>query len=384
MANVFESGPFAARATSGDASHARTPGMVNPLKMGLLGGLQGYLQGVAQDQTMTRKYQQQASIEEMKARNNRLIKMLETDAQQRAYTVHQVGDDGKVYDVSMRNTYNPQSGKYEPTEISRAPTKDPMAATNALIASREKIAGNQIAAANQRNKDRLAARNDPSVETAAERRNREAQKGLNQRAALRDANNDMRDYNKAEPSDKAKMLKDAGITIDPKADPAGAKKAYHDAVLAQHQADYETGGSKPAPEPGESTAHPDKTPKGQPIKYDGEGNAYIKGPDGKPVPYDPTADASSTGSGLALDSDEAQALAQDHAPADPEAQQEDDGQGQGLLAAADEEPQGEAQDDSEPDDDTETESEYQRGMSPAGYPPQGPLTSEDDEGGILA
>jgi hypothetical protein len=59
-------------------------------------------------------------------------------------------------------------------------------------------------------------------------------------------------------------------------------------------------------------------------------------------------------------------------------------QGQGLLAAADEEPQGEAQDDSEPDDDTETESEYQRGMTPAGYPPQGPLTSEDDEGGILA
>jgi hypothetical protein len=384
MANVFESGPFAARATSGDASHARTPGMVNPLKMGLLGGLQGYLQGVAQDQTMTRKYQQQASIEEMKARNNRLIKMLETDAQQRAYTVHQVGDDGKVYDVSMRNTYNPQSGKYEPTEISRAPAKDPLAATNALIASREKIAGQQIGAANSRsaasisaenarNAARIAAKNDPSVETAAERRNRLLQIEENRRAANKATEADVRAYSKADPDTRAQMLKDAGINVDPGKDPAAAMKAYRAAMSQQHHADYD---SEHAPEPGESTAHPDKTPKGQPIKYDGEGNAYIKGPDGKPVPYDPAADASSTGSGLALDSDEAQALAQDHAPADTEAQQDDagDGQEQGLLASADQEPH----------DDTETESEYQRGMSPAGYPPQGPLTSEDDEGGILA
>ncbi len=355
------------------AKHAHIPGMINPYKMGLLGGISGFLQGFSQHQAAQDKFAQQSAIEEMKAKNNRLMKMLEVDANQRAYTVHQVGDDGKVYDVSMRNVYNSQTGKYEPTELSRAPSKDPMAATNALISSREKTSkdnidaankrnAERIAAENQRNKDRIAGRNDPSAETAAERRNRVQQDALNHRAALHDANTDMREYNKADSETRAQMLKDAGVKVDPAKDPAAAKKAYHDAVLAQHQEDYATGDTSAPPQPGESTAHPDKTPKGQPIKYDAQGQAYIKGPDGKPVPYTPSADADNAGaSGLALDSPEAQQLAMDHPSMTGEAAQDDeaaapdtsamDQQDESLIAQQQNAPQDNEQQEPAPDDE---------------------------------
>lgn len=402
MANVFNTGPFAAKST-GDASGARVRGMVNPLKMGLLGGLSGYLQGLSASQDAQRKLQGQSAIEDMKAKNNRLLKLLEVDANQREFIQHKVGADGKIYDQLVRRTYDSQTGSFSGIVNigDPVPTKDPLAASNAIIASREKVAGMQIGAANsrnaatiaaenKRNADRLAAKNDPSVETAAERRNRVQQRAENDRAAGRDANYDMRDYAKADAETKAAMLKDAGITIDSAKDPAGAKKAYHDAVLAQHKSDYATGDATPPPQPGEASAHPDKTPTGQPIKYDADGNAYIKGADGKPVPYTPTAATS----GLALDSDEAQQLAQDH-PSMTGASEDDsapdtsgeDQQDQALIAQ---------QTPSEQPEDEETESpdDAARGMYPPGYPPKGPTLDaylrgqnddeEDSGGGILA
>ncbi len=88
-------------------------GSINPWQMGLLGGAQGLLQGFQAHQDAMDKYGAMSAIEEMKAKNNRLLKMLELEANQRAYTVHQVGDDGKSVDVSMRNTYDPSTGRYK-------------------------------------------------------------------------------------------------------------------------------------------------------------------------------------------------------------------------------------------------------------------------------
>lgn len=40
---------------------------------------------------------------------------------QRSYKTQTVGQDGKTYDVYMRNVYNPDTKRFEPQEISRAP-----------------------------------------------------------------------------------------------------------------------------------------------------------------------------------------------------------------------------------------------------------------------
>ncbi len=186
---------------------------------------------------------------------------------------------------------------------------------------------------------------DPSVVTAAERRNKEAQSALNARAAANATAGDMKSWRKDMDSDQKKAaLAGLGSDIDPEKDPAGAARAYHDAMLAQHKADLASDTSKP--QVGESTNHPDSTPSGQPIKYDAQGNAYIKGPDGAPVPYNPQSSTGGNGSTLALDSPEAQELAMDHPSMTGEQDQAPD------TAAEDQEDQGLlAQQQAEPDDE---------------------------------
>jgi len=115
-----------------------------------------------------------------------------------------------------------------------------------------------------------------------------------------------------------------------------AAAQYRKAMLEQHKSELgltgsaggaaEGAGSPEAP----GSAQPQFTPDGRQIKYDSNGNAFIKGPDGKPVPY--VADANGLpDSPLAMDTVN---TADEEQPTGDEEEQPAPS-GAGLLAGAD-------------------------------------------------
>jgi hypothetical protein len=158
----------------------------------------------------------------------------------------------------------------------------------------------------------------------------------------------MKEFHKASDDEKLALLKAAGVAPevpDPDAKTLfgnpkeGATKAneqaaaqYRAAMLKQHQAELGLGGEGAGAAPADHAAgaQPSMTPDGRQIKYDAQGNAFIKGPDGKPVPY--VADANGNpDSPLAMDHDPDNELAEAQ-PDDEHAEGEESPQGQPLLA----------------------------------------------------
>lgn len=208
---------------------------VNPFMMGLLGGLGGFVQGYGHDLDQQRvaaaqmalenyKQQNRMSFEKLKAQNDLLIKSLQAEANQRTYTVNKQGPDGKVMTYQMRNVFDPETHSFTPTQVGDpVPWHDPLAATNATNATRLKIANMQIGAANSRAANTFSK--NAALQSQLNAREQLRESGLNKRTATSLANQQMKDYDRAD--DKTPFLAPYGI--DPEDPKARAK--YRQAVL---------------------------------------------------------------------------------------------------------------------------------------------------------
>lgn len=299
-------------------------GRINPYSFGLLGGLAAWANTMekynlmnAQEEAITKRerarYGAMADVQTLKAKNDALLKRLQMEANQRSYTGRETDASGKTFDVSYRNVYNPETGQFEPHETGRVPYESKMdIAKQSQQAMADRMSATQSAAA-----DRLAAREDAidrrsaAREAARDRAGGDKDRRTKLGQAEQQTNADMREFHKATPDEQAALLNAAGVSVDApdpdargffggkkegatKANPDAAKQ-YRDAMLKQHKSelglDDAPSANAPASPAAPGSAPPSFTPNGQQIKYDASGNAFIKGPDGKPVPYTPGGDA---------------------------------------------------------------------------------------------
>lgn len=335
---------------------------VNPLQMGLLGGFAAWAntmekynmmnaQNAAIEQRYRTKYDAMAQVQSERAKNNALLNQMKLEANQRTSKVDGVqGDDGKLYSVTYRSVYNPATQQYEQHEIGRVPYESKMdVAAQSQKAIADRMAANRAAidADATARQDRIDKRTQQRLDAkSAEDEKKDQRTKLGQAETA--TNKDMKDFRAMTPEEQAKELAAAGVDVSVP-NPEGSKgffsdtstkpnpdaeKQYRKAMLEQHKAELGIGedqgaaGGAAAPSP--TGAQPQYTPDGRQIKYDSNGNAFIKGPDGKPVPY--VADANGMpDSPLAMDTiggDEEQ-------PAVDQEGEESAPSGAGLLAGAD-------------------------------------------------
>jgi hypothetical protein len=366
-----------------------TQRFINPLKMGLLGGFAAWAstlekynllnaQNEARQSQIKTKYDAMAQVQSEREKNNALLKQMALEANQRTSKVDGVpGDDGKLNTVTYRSVYNPATQQYEQKEIGRVPYEsksDIAAQSQKAIADR--MAGTQQAAADRQagREDAVSRRTNQRLDAAETKADAQRQKDKEGQAEAA-TNADMKEFHRATPEQKAALLKEAGVepeVADPTAthrtlahplsgepDPNATKpnekaaEQYRKAMLEQHKQELGLGAETPPAGGAVPTgAQPQMTPDGRQIKYDANGNAFIKGPDGKPVPY--VADANGMpDSPLAMDTAD---MGDEEQPAGDEEQAP---QGAGLIAGAD---QGEEEGEPTPDDE-EGEGEPQGLMS---------------------
>ena len=262
----------------------------SPWKYGLLGGLSDFFKGIGDAQNQQRKFQNDLSLAQVKAQNDRMVKLMEAEARQRSYKVNETDPTtGQAYVASYRNTVN-KDGTTTPVLLGRIPADDKMA-----IQDRE----DQRAAANRSSIEKVNSniQNHIDARAAADRAAKAnggaasvTQQGLNTRAVMKATQADMQELHAAHGSDRDALLKAQGI--DPKASDAEAQ--YRAKMKAIHEADI--GKASPSASNGDSDddgSHPQMTASGQPIHYAPDGTPLILGPDGKPTKYVPDANGNS-------------------------------------------------------------------------------------------
>lgn len=296
------------------------------------------------------KYGAMGATSAMKAKNDALLKQLQMEATQRSYKTQETGADGKTYDVSYRNTFNPDTGQFEPKEMGRALAKDPQALQDAREAAITDRQTNALNAGQDRADARQAGINSRLDKRDADSQAKEDQKEQAAKSDKLDARveKDMDKFDGADSSTQASMMKAAGVKPaasdthmfggnTPTEDDAAANRAaYEAAITAKHA---KTMGIKSPSDKSASAApasggQPDMTPNGQPIKYDANGQGYVQGKDGKPVPYTPDANGNAQGVPLAMDDPDASASPTAASPTGNDSEDDESGQGPGLLASA--------------------------------------------------
>ena len=347
---------------------------INPFKMGLLGGVAAWAN------TME-KY----NMQKLRAQNDLMLKRLQMESNQRSYTAIENGPDGKAYNVSYRNTYNPDTQQFEPHEMGRVPYESKMdiaRQTQEWIAAR--MAGSQKAAASMLGaKEAAIDRRSAAREKAVASMLGAKEAAIDRRSAARDAvrqsadaakqrqmalgqaemqtNKDMKDFRAMNSDeDRAKEMAVVGVPATPDTvnDPTTLNH-YRKALLQMHKRELGIGdGAAPAAgapagaaTPTPSAGQPSFTPDGRQIKYDANGNAFIKGADGKPVPYTPDGGGSPLAMDLPLDEESAEPTQDDEL-----AEGEGEPQGMPLLSGAEEgsdEESGETMPDDEEAEDEE-------------------------------
>ena len=343
----------------------RLAGWMSPWQTGLLSGISDW--GATQDkfnlinaqnqgriQAYQAKYGAMQNTQALKMQNDALMKKIAMDQKQRSYTVNQTGADGNPYTVSYINTFNPDSGTYEPKEVGRVPMKDP----EAMQANREQAISDRQTAQLGAMQDRADTR-QAAIDSRLDKRDADAQ--AKQAAAEQSAKadkldskveKDMDKFDAADPSEQATLLKSVGISPTVSKTTPGmiygtntsdvpnpdARSAYEAAVTAKHA---KTMGIKPTADSGAATttsgdasSAPAVTPNGQPIlKKDGQ--LYVRDKDGKPVPYTPDASGNAQGVPLAMD-DQSDAASPTAAPSSDDSGEDDADNQQGLLASSEE------------------------------------------------
>ena len=327
---------------------------INPLKFGLLGGLGKGLeeldkfnfQRVASENIQARqaaRYQAMldANLARIKAQNDAMITRLNTDKSQRTHTYDTTDNNGQAVRITYENVPDGKGG-WDRHELGRVPL-------SAEKGGKTGGGGYTLGAGQVRyNADGSVAATGPDrpdTQGAIATRQKALQDEINKRAdqrdkrmrdtqADRDTKADMKEFDNATPDKQRTLAESAGVPYmvdDPKggthrkslfdstqeADQVvnpNLRKAYQDAVSKQNRSigngpDTTTPSGQPA----------DMSKHGQPIRYDAQGNAYIKGPDGKPVPYNPQSDTSP----LAMDN-----VAQAEPPAMPDETETDDNPGE--------------------------------------------------------
>lgn len=336
---------------------------VSPWKMGLMGGMGGYVAGLgsyldqqrhlqAQLEAYRVKYGAQADVADLRAKNNRMIAALKSEANQRSYHVDTVGDDGTPVRVSYRNTYDPQTDTFQPHEIGRVPLsatqKQPTTSYKTFPEGDQSVTY-KMNPDGTREKVSSGDRFKPAQDAQPSAKDRFLQDNLNKRtqlessrkarvAADKAASQDVKDFKNLTQKEQAAELANYGIDPDAK----DAIKQYREKKADEHLQAIQ-GGPAPAAAGNSADNKPSTTPQGQQIKYDSQGNAYIKGPDGKPVPYNPQA----SDSPLAMD----QMAAEDQAQPEGDEEDGEQPQGQGLMASNEPDDESEESPDAEPDED---------------------------------
>jgi hypothetical protein len=193
----------------------------SPWKYGLLGGLSDFFKGIGDAQNQQRKFQNDMSLANVKAQNDRMVKLMEAEARQRSYKVNETDPDtGKPMVASYRNTVN-KDGTTTPVLLGRIPADDKMA-----IQDRE----DQRAAANRSSIENVNSniQNHIDARAAADRAAKAnggaasvTQQGPNTRAVMKATQADMQELHAAHGSERDALLKAQGI--DPKASDAEAQ-----------------------------------------------------------------------------------------------------------------------------------------------------------------
>lgn len=309
--------------------------MFNPLKFGLLSGASDMFGGLAHGLQMQmvlnnrlaayhERYSQMANVQQAREEHNMLLakmKMQQDMMKQKSSVV--TGPDGKLYKEYSHFSFDPNSNSYNRVLDGREPIQTSQEKQQAAFDQANKMEqarGSKQDRIDARNQSRLDAKERDAATKATNAKIAAAQKQLNrvkdrQQNAI-DAFN--KDFDK-NPSNYSQAMQDAGL------DPTDPKdRAKFRAMHAADIADQHSGDLKDAQSDLDSaTSEKEQSGKAAPkIKYGPDGTPYVKGPDGKPVPYQGNAADTESGEGeegIADTSDDQQggSVADQTAPAPP-------------------------------------------------------------------
>lgn len=398
-------------------------------KFGLMGGLEGMLKGFQDSYNNERMLQSKMSMAQMKADNDRALKMMELQANQRTFSVRTTDSDGKVRTHTFKNVYDPKTNQWSPQEIgSGAPdkpkgygfTKTTDANGNPVVLQGNKDTGESkvvqtgkpapkgfgFGGGTTYNKDTGAISPDGSGAPHGGRLTAD-QAAVNARDARKAGEEAGKRYDSMSQEDKDAALKAAGIDPSQGSNEdkrkafvnaqtknvqdyldqhSTAQNAADDKAKAQKQANDNQNASNKAAgiQTTPDTHQPIFMKDGRPVISDGKGG-YLPYTPGQPTPQ-PTVDDSSTPSAddyHAVGNDTPAQTSQLGPLMGPTANQGDEDEGGNPQASTDQDS------DAEPEDeDTESEDDANRGMYPPGYPPKGLMrdvysryggNSEDDD-----
>jgi hypothetical protein len=371
-------------------------------KQAALGGLSGLLQGLQEGYNNQRAMDSRMALEQMKAKNNYLMRAMASESRQKSYFEDKNSPDGVPTRYTYRNVMNPD-GSWSREQTGQIALSD---------LNKSKGASKGLQLHNVREGDQqMAVQFDPATGEekvlhkgslwAPQRGDIAAasEAGKNNRAIAAEVNKRMKVFDSiSDPQSRAAILKANGI--DPNA--PDAETQLRDAYAAKQRELVEGKTTRPQPKDKPSSKNmpstqdgliqdPDTkktmTKDGQPVKYDAKGNPWVMGPNGQPIPYNPQAD------NTPLAGDQAMASLADNpdlaTPQEPQDQVDEDGnpitgeedqqsQGHGLLTQNDNtdstgatDEQAEAQDDQ--DDDSQRNSDEHED-SPDGQSQRGLLT----------
>jgi hypothetical protein len=358
-------------------------GFVNPLQMGLLGGIAAWGRQLdkfnmlnasleASKERYKSRYDAMAQVQNERTKNNMLLKQMQMEGNQRTFTAPRNNPDGTIDTVTYRNVYNPATQSYEPHEVGHVPyvpkgsTASPYKTVGGSLVDTRKLDANGNPTAVYTAPDKQGAIQDRqlTVQAAREKAIADRQKDAQQRADQAKkidrvetlTGKDMANWDKTtDDATKRQFLKDAGVPLPENTPehlggmiggnpPSGdalenLRGAYEKAMQDKHAKNLgvtskqlEEGapaGAVPADTGDTGSAQPQFTPDGRQIKYDASGNPFIKGPDGKPTPY--VADANGNpDSPLAMDTVDMS----DEGAQSPDDEESAPTSGGGLIAGA--------------------------------------------------
>ena len=283
--------------------------MFNPMKFGLMHGAADMFGGLAHGLEMQmvlnnrlsayrEKYAQMANVQKAREESNMMlakIKAQQFAMQQKARVV--TGPDGKLYKEYWHAKYEPNSNTYNRIVDGREPVQTAQEKQQAVFDRMDKAAQAKTAHDDRidaRAKSRDEAKGRQQAITSANADVKSAQKELDKVNDGVDSEvQKMKDEYRKKPDELNRAMTIAGL------DPEDTKAK---ASFLKSEEDDIRGGAKKQIERAQKALDDaksarDSLPKSDApqVKYGPDGTPYIKGADGKPVPYRPTTDAGDTG-----------------------------------------------------------------------------------------
>ena len=283
--------------------------MFNPWKFGLMNGAADMFSGMAHGLQMQmvlnnrlasyhERYSQMADIQKAREEHNMMLakmKMQQSALQQKSRVV--TGQDGKLYKEYSHYEYDPNGNGYARVVDGREPVQTAQDKQQAVFDRMDRAAQAKTVHDDRidaRAKSRDEAKGRQQAITSANADVKSAQKELDKvNDGVESEVNKMKDEYRRKPSELTEAMTAAGLDPEDTKAKASFLKSEEDGIRGGAKKQIER--AQKALDDAKSARDSLSKSDAPQIKYGPDGTPYIKGPDGKPVPYRPTADAGDGG-----------------------------------------------------------------------------------------